>query len=209
MEIDVKTTHVVEIETGIPMSNNNTDNYNSLTNKPQINGITLNGNKTADELNLQPKGDYATKDYVKQEIATLGIGKWELITEVNLDTETTKYILCSCDEYDKIEIIIKRESNNTALNGNMIFDIVDADGKTLVELYANSNPGYREKFSIMEVNGGYAHCISMSTNNTYASTSSLSRGYYVGKGCKYCLRIPKPNTACDGLSRMTVIGRRK
>ena len=139
----------------------------------------------------------------------LGIGKWELITEVNLDTETTKYILCSCDEYDKIEIIIRRESNNTALNGNMIFDIVDADKKTLVELYANSNPGYREKFSIMEVNGGYAHCISMSTNNTYASTPYLSRGYYVGKGCKYCLRIPKPNTACDGLSRMTVIGRRK
>lgn len=57
MEIDVKTTHVVEIETGIPMSNNNTDNYNSLTNKPQINGITLSGNKTAEELGLASKED--------------------------------------------------------------------------------------------------------------------------------------------------------
>lgn len=122
MEIDVKTTHVVEIETGIPMSNNNTDNYNSLTNKPKINGITLSENKTAEELGLaskkdveelsnnkvdkeygkglstndftnedkdklsglqnyddteikelingkQDEGDYATKDYVEQEIA--------------------------------------------------------------------------------------------------------------------------------------------
>lgn len=57
MEIDVKTTHVVEIETGIPMSNNNTDNYNSLTNKPQINGITLSENKTAEELGLASKED--------------------------------------------------------------------------------------------------------------------------------------------------------
>lgn len=80
MEIDVKTTHVVEIETGIPMSNNNTDNYNSLTNKPQINGITLSGNKTTDELNLQPKGDYATKDYVEQEIATFDFIK--IVTEL-------------------------------------------------------------------------------------------------------------------------------
>lgn len=80
MEIDVKTTHVVEIETGIPMSNNNTDNYNSLTNKPKINGITLSGNKTTDELGLQQKGDYATKDYVEQEIATFDFIK--IVTEL-------------------------------------------------------------------------------------------------------------------------------
>ena len=37
-----------------------TSNYNSLTNRPQINGVTLTGNLTASELNLQPAGSYLT-----------------------------------------------------------------------------------------------------------------------------------------------------
>lgn len=39
-----------------------TTNYNQLTNKPQINGIELSGNKTLDDLGIQPKGDYITSD---------------------------------------------------------------------------------------------------------------------------------------------------
>ena len=138
-----------------------------------------------------------------------GVDTWDLITEVALDTETAKYILCSCDEYDKVEIMIKRDSNNTSLTGNMLFEIVDSNGNSVVELYANNLPGYREKLTIMEVNSGYAHCIAMTANNLYPEKASLSRGYYVGNGCKYCLRIPTPNTVCDGLSTMTVIGRRR
>lgn len=38
-----------------------TTDYTKLSNKPQINGVELNGNKTADDLNLQPKGYYASK----------------------------------------------------------------------------------------------------------------------------------------------------
>lgn len=34
------------------------NDYNVLDNKPQINNIELTGNKTLDELNIQPKGDY-------------------------------------------------------------------------------------------------------------------------------------------------------
>lgn len=51
--------------------------YSLLSNKPRINDIVLNGNKTAEELGLQPKGDYALKselpkvpelkDYAKKE----------------------------------------------------------------------------------------------------------------------------------------------
>ena len=37
-----------------------TSNYNSLTNRPQINGVTLTGNLTASDLNLQPAGSYLT-----------------------------------------------------------------------------------------------------------------------------------------------------
>lgn len=39
-----------------------TTDYNDLSNKPSINDITLEGNKTLDELGIQPIGDYAVKD---------------------------------------------------------------------------------------------------------------------------------------------------
>lgn len=35
-----------------------TDNYNMLKNKPQINGVTLEGNKTLEELGIEPTEDY-------------------------------------------------------------------------------------------------------------------------------------------------------
>ena len=36
-----------------------TSDYNQLTNKPQINSVELSGNKTLEELGIQPAGDYA------------------------------------------------------------------------------------------------------------------------------------------------------
>lgn len=38
-----------------------TENYNELENKPSINDVILEGNKTLDELGIQEKGDYALK----------------------------------------------------------------------------------------------------------------------------------------------------
>ena len=39
---------------------NGTTDYNSLINRPQINGITLNGNQSLADLGIQPKGEYIT-----------------------------------------------------------------------------------------------------------------------------------------------------
>ena len=36
-----------------------TSNYNALTNKPKINNVELNGNKTLNDLGIQPAGNYA------------------------------------------------------------------------------------------------------------------------------------------------------
>lgn len=50
-------------DTGIAASGGGgggTTNYQDLSNKPSINGLELLGNKTAQELGLQPNGDYAT-----------------------------------------------------------------------------------------------------------------------------------------------------
>ena len=43
----------------IIINTSGTSNYDELINKPQINDIELIGNKTLDELGIQPKGDYA------------------------------------------------------------------------------------------------------------------------------------------------------
>lgn len=43
----------------IIINTSGTSNYNELINKPQINNIALIGNKTLDDLGIQPKGDYA------------------------------------------------------------------------------------------------------------------------------------------------------
>ena len=45
-----------------------TTNYLDLINKPSINDITLIGNKTLNELNIQPKGDYADTKITNWEI---------------------------------------------------------------------------------------------------------------------------------------------
>ena len=60
-------------DTGIAASGGGgTTDYTKLTNKPQINGVELNGNKTAQDLNLQPKGDYLTESDVPGWALTFG-----------------------------------------------------------------------------------------------------------------------------------------
>lgn len=39
-----------------------TSNYNALTNKPKINNVELNGNKSLNELGIQPAGNYLTEE---------------------------------------------------------------------------------------------------------------------------------------------------
>lgn len=45
--------------------------YSELSNKPKINDVTLNGNKTLNELNIQPKGNYADSRITNMEIENI------------------------------------------------------------------------------------------------------------------------------------------
>ena len=60
MDINIEVQEPQEI-TPIEISVATGASYPILDNKPQINGVTLLGNKTAEELGLQPQGDYALK----------------------------------------------------------------------------------------------------------------------------------------------------
>ena len=44
------------------------DDYEDLRNKPSINEVTLSGNKSSEELGLQPIGDYPNHALTNEEI---------------------------------------------------------------------------------------------------------------------------------------------
>lgn len=48
-----------------------TTNYTDMTNKPSINNVTLEGDKTSEDLGLQPAGDYATRSDIPTELSDL------------------------------------------------------------------------------------------------------------------------------------------
>ena len=56
---EIDETEIQVEQENIIINTSGTSNYNELINKPQINNIELIGNKTLDELGIQPKGDYA------------------------------------------------------------------------------------------------------------------------------------------------------
>ena len=62
----------VEIYDGDAGNGGGTTDYENLKNKPSINGVELSGNKTLEELNIQPKGDYLTS----QDISETDIENW-------------------------------------------------------------------------------------------------------------------------------------
>ena len=70
MDINIEVQEPQEI-TPIEISVATGADYQILENKPQINGVTLLGNKTSEELGLQPQGDYITlEDIPSVEIPT-------------------------------------------------------------------------------------------------------------------------------------------
>lgn len=55
--------------------------YALLSNKPKINDVVLNGNKTAEELGLQPKGDYALRNELSEVPDMNGYAKIDDVNE--------------------------------------------------------------------------------------------------------------------------------
>ena len=63
---------VINVEPeAITIVSGGTFDYEELSNKPQINSVELNGNKTLDELGIQAKGDYALKNEIPKNVSQL------------------------------------------------------------------------------------------------------------------------------------------
>ena len=76
-------------------STGGTTNYTDLTNKPSINGVELSGNKTLDDLGIQPKGNYALKS--------------EIPTNTVSSTNVTNIVTLTQNEYD----VLSTKDNST------------------------------------------------------------------------------------------------
>ncbi|MGN1393441.1 MAG: hypothetical protein ACI4V7_05275 [Succinivibrionaceae bacterium] len=102
--------------------------YEDLTDKPTINSVELAGNKTLEELGIQPKGNYATSNDLKlvdlkvdtkQNILTAGEGiilKDNVISVVN-----------NIDSYN--DLVDKPQINGIELKGNVSLDTLNIQEK--------------------------------------------------------------------------------
>ena len=77
-----------------------TSNYNDLSNKPKINNVELNGNKTSSDLGLQPAGNYALESDIPTKTSDLNNDSGFIDKNVN---NLTNYYKTS-ETYNKTEI---------------------------------------------------------------------------------------------------------
>lgn len=100
--------------------------YPDLTNKPQINGVELSGNKTLDSLGIQAKGDYALKSSIPTKTSQLTNDSGFLTEHQDISSLATKSELDN--KVDKVSG--KQLSTNdftTALKNKL--DSVDVNAK--------------------------------------------------------------------------------
>lgn len=70
-DLDVEAAEIATASLDVGGSSGGVSDYALLSNKPRINDIVLNGNKTAEELGLQPKGEYPSVEEVNEALNAL------------------------------------------------------------------------------------------------------------------------------------------
>ena len=84
-----------------------TTDYTGVTNKPQINNVTLQGNRTLDELNIQPKGNYLVQSDLADYVTILDYALWNkggvVKTGNGFDVASNGIAMCSAVSYSNYE----------------------------------------------------------------------------------------------------------
>lgn len=137
------TQEVVEIFDGDAGTGAGTTNYQELENKPKINNIQLDGNKSLEELGIQPKGDYLKKEedptvpeHVKN-IKEEDIDNWnnksdfsgnyeDLNNKPTIPTKTSE-LTNDSDFVDEEYVDEKVNSNTIDKQGILIIDLSDTN----------------------------------------------------------------------------------
>lgn len=138
--------------------------YELLTNKPMVNGITLVGNRSLGELGIQPAGDYATNTRVNTVENTLENKKADKATTLsgyNIGDAYTK------TEVDNIKTNLTTEINKKA-NSDSVYTKSEID-TTVADL----NQKITDKDSLPEQAGNADKFLT--TNGTEASWATIDK----------------------------------
>ena len=97
--------------------------YNLLTNKPSINNVELTGNKTLQELGIQPTGDYALRSEIPTKLTQLEndgnfVKDANYVHTDNNFTTGEKEKLASLENYDDTGVRQQVEQNKTDIASN-------------------------------------------------------------------------------------------
>lgn len=124
--------------------------YKALLNKPQINNVELSGNKTLDELGIQPIGNYASEEYVQKQVDKIDI------PEVDLSNYYTK------------EDIDGLPSNR----------IMIGDGSPSISLHRSQNISLVDYMTTIDKRGLYSCYVQSGTLDNPPKASSSLRGIF-------------------------------
>ena len=148
-------------------SSGGTNNYNLLTNKPQINSIELSGNKSLAELGIQAKGDYATKSELASKADTSTLSSYAT-------TEAMNSALANKADTSALD---GKANKSTTLNGYGITDAytkAEVDGKLANKADTSALSSYATTESM---NSALASKADTSALSSYATTESVSSTY--------------------------------
>lgn len=119
---------------------NEIGDYNQLSNKPQINDVELSGNKTLDDLGIQAKGDYLTKNIADETYQAKG----NYATKDELPTKTSEL------ENDSGFITELPIATTDVLGGVKIGDGLSIDSTGLLSATGGSGAGIPELIGTQE-----------------------------------------------------------
>ena len=149
-----------------------TANYEELENKPQINSIELNGNKTLEELGIQASGDYATTSELE-----LKADKADTLAGYGITDGLNTNQITNC--ITKIPQDIKLELNNGTLTlkaGSKPRDgkgnIIDIESDRTLQLSQNGT-------YILFVQASYVSVDYIPVNQTYSGETVTASGTFV------------------------------
>lgn len=138
--------------------------YELLTNKPMVNGITLVGNRSLGELGIQPAGDYATNTKVNTVESTLENKKADKATTLagyNIGDAYTKTEVDSIKTNLTTEINKKANSDNVYTKSEIDTTVADLNQKITDKDSLPEQAGNTDKF--------------LTTNGTEASWAMIDK----------------------------------
>ena len=108
-----------------------TTNYNSLSNKPRVNNVTLQGNKTLSDLGIQPAGDYALESEIP-DVSNLA-NKISVVQTSASTIEINPNTFYKFGEVASLNITLASITDNTIYNEYM-FEFVSGTTATTLTL---------------------------------------------------------------------------